>query len=73
MERGIYSALARRLAIWRNKFRVPTQHHSSHPEKSEMRTFTVERADVKSGGWQSPVLVVLLFFCGNSVALAVLG
>jgi hypothetical protein len=40
-ERGIYSALARRLAIRRNKFRVPTQHHSSHPETSEMRTLLV--------------------------------
>jgi hypothetical protein len=26
------------LAIWRNKFRVPIQHHPSHPEQCEMRT-----------------------------------
>jgi hypothetical protein len=32
------------LAIWRNKLRVPIQHHPSHPEQCELRTSNFYRA-----------------------------
>jgi hypothetical protein len=42
LERGIHSADARRLAIWRNEFRVPIQQNSNHPEVCKMQTSLAE-------------------------------